>query len=120
MTKAGVDIKAFKVIASSTIPGNKLEATFPDIEQSLLKGSGCLRDVMTMLQHHATTKVDVLPKIWSCVLRACFLHLVVKHLGEETDFWVQNNLELRTSDCLECLYSQLQKDSVTDIFYPQV
>ena len=119
MTKTGVDIKAFKVIASSKIPGNKLVATFPDIEQSLLKSSGCLRDVMTMLQHHVATQVGVLPNNWACILKACFLHLVMDHLAE-ADFWVHSNLELRTSDCLEWVYSQLQNNHVSDIFLPQV
>ena len=119
MTKAGVDIKAFKVIASSTIPGNKLEAAFSDIEQSLFKSSGCLRDVMTMLQHHVATQSGVHPNSWACILRACFLHLVIDHLTE-ADFWVHSNLELRTSDCLECVYSQLQNNHVSDIFLPEV
>ena len=120
MTKAKVDLKAFKVVANKTNPGNKLEATFPDIEQSLLKSSGCLRDVMTKLQHHLATEIGVLPKSWAHILRACFLHLVIEHLGEEADFWDQSSMELRMSDCVECLYCCLQKNSVTDIFFPQV
>ena len=119
MTEAKVENKAFKVIANKTIPGSKMEAAFPDIEQSLLKSSGCLRDVVTRLQHYMATEVGVLPKSWACILRACFLHLAIDHLGE-VDFWLESNLELRMSDCLECLYSHLQKNFVTDIFHPKV
>ena len=119
MTKAGVDIKAFKVIASSTIPGNKLEATFPDIEQSLLKSSGCLRDVMTMLQHHVATKIGVLPKSLAWVLRACFLQLVIEH-AEDNEFWRMSSIEARTADCINIIAEHTQKNYVADIFFPQV
>ena len=64
LVQAQLDTKSFKVVANST----KLEATFPEIEQSLLKNSGCLGDVMTRL-HHQNTKGEVHPVKWAGLLR---------------------------------------------------
>ena len=65
LAQAQLDTKSFKVVANST----RLEATFPEIEQSLLKNSGCLGDVMTRLQHHVNTKGEVHPVKWAGLLR---------------------------------------------------
>ena len=64
LAQAQLDTKSFKVVANSI----KLEATFPEIEQSLLKNSGCLGDVMTRL-HHQNTKGEVHPVKWAGLLR---------------------------------------------------
>ena len=117
VTKAKEDFKTFKVIAKST--GSKMELTFPYIEQCLLKHAGCLRELMTRLHHHMSTQNETVPNDWALVLKACLLHLVIEHLGE-TDFWDESNLEERTEECLERVFSQLQQNAVTDIFLPQV
>ena len=119
LTKAKVDIKAFKVVANKNIPGSKLEATFPDIEESLLKSSGCLRDVVTKLQHHVATETGFLPKSWTCVLRACFLQLVMEHM-EDPEFWKMCNIEARTVDCKNIVAGHAEKNFIADIFLPQV
>ena len=133
--QAQLDTKSFKVVASST----KLEATFPEIEQTLLKNSGCLGNVMTRLQHHVNTKGEVHSVKWAGLLRwsklptqrfcqhiifglffrACVLPLVLEHLGVE-GFWAESNLELRERDCLQSIYSKLQNGFVADMFFPQV
>ena len=135
LMQAQLDTKSFKVVASST----KLEATFPEIEQTLLKNSGCLGNVMTRLQHHVNTKGEVHPVKWAGLLRwsklptqrfcqhiifglffrACVLPLVLEHLGVE-GFWAESNLELRERDCLQSIYSKLQNGFVADMFFPQV
>ena len=76
LVQAQLDTKSFKVVANST----RLEATFPEIEQSLLKNSGCMGAVMTRLQHHVDTKGEAHTVKWAGLLR-CFQrfcqHLVI-------------------------------------------
>ena len=119
MTAVKVDSKAFKVVANNTIPGSRMETSFLDIEESLLARSGCLRDLLAILQHHVAEELEVLPKSWTRILKACLLPLAKEH-AEDEEFWKMANIEARSVDCINVIAGHAQKNYIADIFLPQV
>jgi len=111
------ETRNFMAISLHRADKEKFELDFHDVERKILYNRGCVKKVIKLMKYLRDIKGGPMMKLWSHLLKTSVMHQVVH---KSKDYWNNENLVTCFIDSLRNLLSGLRKESITDIFFPNV
>ena len=112
---------------------HKFELDFHDVERRILYNRGCVKKVIKLVKFLRDSKGGSVSKLWSHLLKVKQINQLIYHprffpqtsvmhhvMITKEQYWNNANLEQCFVDTLRHLLAGLQKDSITDVFFPEV